>query len=105
MGISNKILKWREASFKTKKMSPNLGFDRFGGHLVQTLPQTELKKRISKYFGKRCTSIGTLRISISFLGFFFCKVNRAWAWTMTMNRQNHIDFIETRLRSYSVYFY
>ena len=54
-------------------MSPNLGFDRFGGHLVQTLPQTELKKRISKYFGKRCTSIGTLRISISFLGFFFAR--------------------------------
>ena len=54
-------------------MSPNLGFDRFGGHLVQTLPQTELKKIISKYFGKRCTSIGTLRISISFLGVFFAR--------------------------------
>ena len=64
-------MKWREASFKTKKMSPKLGFDRFGGHLVQTLPQTERKKIISKYFGKRCTSISTLRISISFLGCFF----------------------------------
>ena len=51
-------MKWREASFKTKKMSLNLGFDRFGGHLVQTLPQTELKKIISKYFGKNA-SIGT----------------------------------------------
>ena len=66
-------MKWREASFKTKKMSPKLGFDRFGGHLVQTLPQTERKKIISKYFGKRCTSISTLRISISFLGFFVAR--------------------------------
>ena len=44
--ISNKSLKWREAKFKTKKMSPNLGFGCFGGHLVQTLPQAELKKII-----------------------------------------------------------
>ena len=33
-------------------MSPNLGFDRFGGHLVQTLPQTELKKEIQNILEK-----------------------------------------------------
>ena len=42
-----------------------LVFHRYGGHLVQTLPQAERKVVILKYFGKRCTSISSLRIYIS----------------------------------------
>ena len=83
---NGKIAKFEECWKISKRIIKNGQIrEQFGGHLVQTLPQTELKKRISKYFGKRCTSIGTLRISISFLGYFFCKVNRAWAWTILKN--------------------
>ena len=60
----------QEASFKTKKMSPNLGFDRYGGHLVLTVTQTERSKRNSKYSRKRRTSTSTKWLYMSKKVFF-----------------------------------